>query len=131
MHDEIRAAFADEVDKTQEEHGSCFVTRHYWKITKLNIRKVGWKAIKAVEVVTRIVCRTANRAFVGLPVCECAWSSSVQYDTTPNFIRRSESRLLRSKHPIHEERDDWRRLTQLIPGVHEAVSALLSCPTTR
>lgn len=47
MHDEVVAAFSDEV-KLQENE---------------------WVPVPAVQAISKIVCRTSNRAFVGLPLC--------------------------------------------------------------
>lgn len=60
--DELDVAFKDELD------------------SKLN--PAGWTPLKVIDLFTRVVARTSNRVFVGLPVCEfCAATHLSLYRT--------------------------------------------------
>ncbi|KAK7446289.1 hypothetical protein VKT23_014495 [Stygiomarasmius scandens] len=60
VRDEIMAAFADEIPVSED-----------------------WVSVPAVDTIMRVVCRTTNRLFVGLPLCrEPDWLASIQLFTS-------------------------------------------------
>jgi hypothetical protein len=59
-----------------------------------------WKSVSALGAIQKVVCRTSNRLFVGLPLCIFPLPSipSLRF-----LIHRSrpQPRLDRSQHPLH------------------------------
>ena len=65
IRDEIVTSFAEVLDLTESGEESRLTSVHctlIWKHSE-------WKSVPALGVIKKIVCRTTNRAFVGLPLC--------------------------------------------------------------
>lgn len=65
LRDEIVTSFAEVLDlrANGEEYNSTRVCCAFiWKYLE-------WKSVTALSVIEKIVCRSSNRAFVGLPLC--------------------------------------------------------------
>ena len=65
IRDEIVTSFAEVLDLTENGEESRLTSVHcalIWKHSE-------WKSVPALGIIKKIVCRTTNRAFVGLPLC--------------------------------------------------------------
>ena len=65
IRDEIVASFAEVLDLTgngKESRLTSVYCMLIWKHSE-------WKSVPALNVIQRVVCRTSNRIFVGLPLC--------------------------------------------------------------
>ena len=64
IRDEIATAFDEALDlKDNGEHGFDMTTAHSpWKRSE-------WRSVPALSAIRKVVCRTSNRVFVGLPLC--------------------------------------------------------------
>lgn len=66
--DEVR----DEIVRTFEDHLALEGDGEFRfdSIRSLDLLSTEWKAIPAQATVMQVICRTSNRLFVGLPLCE-------------------------------------------------------------
>ncbi|KIJ13791.1 hypothetical protein PAXINDRAFT_80408 [Paxillus involutus ATCC 200175] len=64
IRDEVVTAFEETLDLW--DNGEVRV-RCYWPI--IEARDIEWKSVPALQTVQKVVCRTSNRIFVGLPLC--------------------------------------------------------------
>lgn len=64
IHDEIAASFDDVLPDISHGASLIFMERSFL------ICSAGWVKVAAVDSAMQVVCRTTNRAFVGLPLCK-------------------------------------------------------------
>ena len=66
IKDEISTAFHDVLDLTGNGEHPALILVHYYEC----VEQPEWKSVPGLNSVQKVVCRTSNRAFVGLPLCE-------------------------------------------------------------
>ena len=82
-----------------------------------------WTSVPAYDTVMHIVCRTSNRYFVGLPICE--YLSSVRLDNFwSNSLLRPRARLSIAQRDLHNQSCYESSDDQLLPEVPPAVCIL-------
>lgn len=75
LRDEIVCAFRDEIPESSGESVPVFLLRvpppARWCRGTFSHARVDWTSVRIMDAMMEIVCRTSNRLFVGLPLCEC------------------------------------------------------------
>ena len=89
IRDEIATSFAEVLDLTGNGEESRLTSVYYM----LTWNHSEWKSIPALDVIQRVVCRTTNRVFVGLPLCMLSayflfpwFLSSIALGRNPDWI---------------------------------------------
>ncbi|KAJ3888640.1 cytochrome P450 [Lentinula edodes] len=69
LRDEIKAAFADEIPAKGKSHSLPTSSFLFIGVTQPNSIETEWMKVPMLYTVMKIVSRTSNRYFVGLPLC--------------------------------------------------------------
>lgn len=84
--DEMRAAFHDEFEHIHSGMSHIYICRVWLMLLLSDI----WTTISTSSSISRIVCRTSNRLFVGLPLCKSSHTIPIAAFIVPNPGRNEE-----------------------------------------
>ena len=77
LYPEIRDEVVTAFDEVLDLSGYGGVSVFTMVCLALILRTLEWKSVSALSVIQKVVCRTSNRLFVGLPLCMFSSRSSL------------------------------------------------------
>ena len=119
IRDEVVTAFDQVLDL--RGYGEVSFSRRFFFHSSLEHSE--WKSVSSLGAIQKVVCRTNNRVFVGLPLC----MFSLPLIPSLSFLihySRPQPRLDRSQHPLHRWHRQDRVCNRAVPQVFKTVSPL-------